>query len=191
MKINRNERGAFVALAYIAIWFVLCAGMLFFVSGKAKALDKPIDGIEQGSTWVALLPDMTCRAGSKFNVPYHVIFSDWLPNTGETFGEYLDRKDREIFNRPMTPEESALCDTLKARNTIQWVVQQYRDKPDRPVKRIVNGFVDSSDTIGRIAYGEPCGNEVESGTRTMWREVIITYPDGTQIIGASVCEQVP
>jgi hypothetical protein len=96
-------------------------------------------------------------------------------------------------NAPLPAELEATCAALRLANPLQWVVKQYRTSPDRPVKRIVDvdgtPTVDTSDTIGRIAHGEPCGNEIFSGTSYMWREVTITYPDGSLITGAAVCTQ--
>lgn len=146
----------------------------------------PVDYECNGANCAVFVDPPYCYAGSLYNLPYYN-FTDRAE--GETFNQYVDRKLIEIFNRPLNADESALCDVLRARNTPQWIVKQYQSLPDRPVKRIVNGTVDPNDTIGRITYGSPCGNEVPSGTSTMWREVTITYPDNQTITGAAVCEQ--
>ena len=133
-----------------------------------------------------------CMAGDWTNA---VAYFNSLPelNDTESFYDYAIRARPQIASRDLTPEEIAVCNILLAANRPVWVVKQYRTNPDRPVKRIITvdnqEQVDTSDTIGRIVYGAPCGNEIFSGTSTMWREVTITYPDGAQVRGASVCQK--
>lgn len=175
----------FTIIHWLLALFIVAVWLIVFSQVKAAT---PVDYECNGATCAVYTDTPYCYAGSLYNLPYYN-FTD--RTQGEAFDTYVDRKLTEIFNRPLNAAETVLCNSLRARNTVSWVVKQYRDSPDRPVKRIVNGVVDGSDTIGRINYGAPCGAQVPSGTTTMWREVTITYADGTVVTGAAVCEQSP
>jgi len=142
---------------------------------------------QQDGTWF-------CLAGQWSNVINYI--NTWpKEQPGESTSQYMMRAVPQIASRDLTPEEIAVCQTLTDTNVVVdvWIVKQYRTKPDRPVKRIIDvdgtPTVDTGDTIGRIAYGSPCGIEVFSGTKAVWREVTLIYPDNTEVIGAAVCQK--
>lgn len=187
------------------IWFVIAiVVVLIAVSEIKKAFAVPYTSLPQSldKIWIrsdglyyAIIWEQTdnsyyCLLYNVENIASAPTYISGLPNTvdGETSQDYLTRSASQVSTRELTQEERQYCQAQVALIRPQWIVKQYRTYETRPVKRIVNGVVDTSDTIGRIAYGEPCGNEVESGTSTMWREVTIQYQEGP-VVGAAVCEE--
>ena len=92
-----------------------------------------------------------CGAGSLTNAPSLILN---LPGKGdETFSEYLERVKAKIFTRELTELEVNLCNVLLIRNREEWIVDQYREYPTRPVYQITDAFPSVKERIGNVNHG--------------------------------------
>lgn len=193
-----------VIVGYVVLMLTLL--FIFLDSIKSSLADTPtslprsvsevdfeVSGTNIAALWIQDDGSVFCGAVQASDL---VSISWKIPDKqdGESIGEFFNRASPVLFTRELSESEKALCQILLNRSRPiwfgNWIVDQWRDSPTRPVYEITPQFPSVKNKIGTIAHSTQCGDKVADYSTTItayeWRRVTL-LPDNIE--GASVCRK--